>query len=61
MGELDDQSIRTEIKAAIARVEDRGSLLFIKWLLTRISNDLPVPPKEEVKAVHDAFVRVAGH
>jgi hypothetical protein len=60
MGELDDQSIRTEIKAAIARVEDRGSLLFIKWLLTRISKDLPMPQEEEIKALHDAFVRVAG-
>jgi hypothetical protein len=60
MGELDDQSIRAEIKAAIARVEDRGSLLFIRWLLTRISKDLSMPAEEEAKALHDAFVRVAS-
>jgi hypothetical protein len=60
MNELDDQSIRTEIKAAIANVEDRGSRLFIRWLLTRISKDLPIPAKEEAKALHDAFVRVAS-
>jgi hypothetical protein len=60
MGELDDQSVRAEKKASIGKIEDRGSLLFIRWLLTRISKDLPVPSEEEVKAVHDAFVRVAG-
>jgi hypothetical protein len=60
MGELDDQSIRAEIKAAIANVEDRGSLLFIRWLLTRISKNLPLPAEEEAKALHDAFARVAS-
>jgi DNA-binding Xre family transcriptional regulator len=60
MNELDDQSIRAEIKASIGKIEDRGSLLFIRCLLTRISKDLPIPAEEEVKALHDAFVRVAG-
>jgi hypothetical protein len=58
--ELDDEAVRAEIKAIIAKVDDRGSLLFTKWLLTRISKNQPIPPIDEVKALHDAFVRVAA-
>ena len=57
--ELDDEAVRAELKAIIAKVDDRGSLLFTKWLLTRISKNQPIPPIDEVKALHDAFVRVA--
>jgi len=57
--ELDDEAVRAELKAIIAKVDDRGSLLFTKWLLTRISKSQPIPPIDEVKALHDAFVRVA--
>ena len=58
--ELDDEAVRAELKAIIAKVDDRGSLLFTKWLLTRISKNQPIPPINEVKALHDAFVRVAA-
>jgi hypothetical protein len=58
--ELDDEAVRAELKAIIAKVDDRGSLLFTKWLLTRISKNQPIPPIDEVKALHDAFVRVAA-
>jgi hypothetical protein len=58
--EFDDEAVRAELKAIIAKVDDRGSLLFTKWLLTRISKNQPIPPIDEVKALHEAFVRVAG-
>jgi DNA-binding Xre family transcriptional regulator len=58
--EIDDEAVRAELKAIIAKVDDRGSLLFTKWLLTRISKNQPLPPIDEVKALHDAFVRVAA-
>lgn len=58
--EPDDEAVRAELKAIIAKVDDRGSLLFTKWLLTRISKNQPIPPIDEVKALHDAFVRVAA-
>lgn len=58
--ELDDEAVRAELKAIIAKVDDRGSLLFTKWLLTRISKNQPIPPIDEAKALHDAFVRVAA-
>jgi helix-turn-helix protein len=58
--ELDDEAVRAELRAIIAKVDDRGSLLFTKWLLTRISKNQPIPPIDEVKALHDAFVRVAA-
>ena len=57
---LDDEAVRAELKAIIAKVNDRGSLIFTKWLLTRISKNQPIPPIDEVKALHDAFVRVAA-
>jgi len=58
--ELDDKAVRTELKAIISKVDDRGSLLFTKWLLTRISKNQPIPPIHEVKALHEVFVRVAA-
>jgi len=58
--DLDDEAVRAELKAIITKVDDRGSLLFTKWLLTRISKNQPIPPIDEVKALHDAFVRVAA-
>jgi hypothetical protein len=58
--ELDDEAVRAELKAIIAKVDDRGSLLFRKWLVTRISKNEPIPPIDQVKVVHDAFVRVAA-
>jgi hypothetical protein len=58
--EEDPKIIRAEINSILAKVEDPGSQLFTKWLLTRISENLPIPPIEEVKAVHDAFVQVAA-
>jgi DNA-binding Xre family transcriptional regulator len=58
--ELDHEAVRAELKAIIAKVDDRGSLLFTKWLLTRISKNQPIPPIDEVKALHDAFARVTA-
>jgi hypothetical protein len=57
---INDEAVRAELKAIIAKVNDRGSLIFTKWLLTRISKNQPIPPIDEVKALHDAFVRVAA-
>jgi hypothetical protein len=48
--DLDDEAVRAELKAIITKVDDRGSLLFTKWLLTRISKNQPIPPIDEVKA-----------
>jgi len=58
--QLDDEAVRAELKAIIAKVDDPGSLLFTKWLLTRISKNQSIPAIDEVKALHDAFVRVAA-
>ncbi len=56
----DDEAVRAEITDMIAKVDDRGSLLFTKWLLTRISKNQPIPPLNEVKPLHDAFERVTA-
>jgi hypothetical protein len=51
--------LRQEIRAILDRVNDRGSLLYFHWLLDRIMQNEPLPPIEELKKLHGAFVRVA--
>ena len=51
--------LRQEIRAILDRVNDRGSLLYFHWLLKRIMENAPLPPIEEIKKLHGAFVRVA--
>ena len=52
--------LRQEIFAILDKVTDRGSLLFFHWILTRISNNDPLPADEELKALHRAFVRITA-
>jgi transcriptional regulator with XRE-family HTH domain len=59
--ETDDPEIlRKEILAVLEKVTDRGSLLFFHWILRRISNNDPLPADEELKALHQAFVRITA-
>jgi DNA-binding Xre family transcriptional regulator len=51
--------LRQEINAILDKVNDRGSLLFFQWLLKRITKNEPLPPSEELRKLHGAFVRVA--
>ena len=61
MIETDDPAVlRREILAVLEKVTDRGSLLFFQWILGRISNNDPLPADEELKALHEAFVRIAA-
>lgn len=55
----DPAVLRQEINAIIDKVEDRGTLLYFHWLLKRISNNDKLPPIEELKTLHGAFVRLA--
>ncbi len=50
--------LRREILAMLGKVEDRGSLLFFQWLLRRIYAEMPIPGDEELKELHQAFVRM---
>jgi transcriptional regulator with XRE-family HTH domain len=52
------EMLRREITAILDKVTDRGSLLYFHWLLKRIANNEPLPPIEELRRLHGAFVRV---
>ncbi len=55
MTEIDDPEVlRREIRAMLEKVTDRGSLIFYQWLVTHA----PIPGDEELKALHQAFIRV---
>jgi DNA-binding XRE family transcriptional regulator len=59
MTEIDDPEVlRREIRAMLEKVTDRGSLIFYQWLVTRVMSNSPIPGDEELKALHQAFVRV---
>lgn len=59
MTEIDDPEVlRREIRAMLEKVTDRGSLIFYQWLVTHIMSNSPIPGDEELKALHQAFVRV---
>ena len=59
MAEPDDPEVlKKEILAMLDKIEDRGSLLFFQWLLRRIFANYPIPGDEELKALHQAFIRL---
>ena len=59
MTEIDDPEVlRREIRAMLEKVTDRGSLVFYQWLVTHVMSNSPIPGDEELKALHQAFVRV---
>lgn len=59
MSASDDlEVLRKEIRALLSTVRERGTLLFVQWLINRITNDDALPPDEELKTLHRAFVRV---
>ena len=51
------ETLRRKVSAIIEKIDDRGSLLFLHWLLERIVNNGPLPPVPELKRLHRAFVR----
>jgi len=59
MTEIDDPDVlRREIRAMLEKVTDRGSLIFYQWLVTHVMSNSPIPGDEELKALHQAFIRV---
>jgi len=59
MTEIDDPEVlRREIRAMLEKVTDRGSLIFYQWLVTHVMSNSPIPGDEELKALHQSFVRV---
>ena len=59
MTEIDDPEVlRGEIRAMLEKVTDRGSLIFYQWLVTHVMSNSPIPGDEELKALHQAFIRV---
>ncbi len=59
MAEPDDPEVlKKEILALLDKVDDRGSLLFFQWLLRRIFAKYPIPGDDELRALHQAFIRI---
>ena len=59
MTEIDDPEVlRREIRAMLEKVTDRGSLIFYQWLVTHVMSNSPIPGDEELKSLHQAFIRV---
>ena len=59
MTEIDaPEVLRKEIRTMLAKVTDRGSLIFFQWLVRRVLANYPIPGDEELKALHQAFIRV---
>jgi len=59
MTEIDDPEVlRREIRTMLEKVTDRGSLIFYQWLVTHVMSNSPIPGDEELKALHQAFIRV---
>jgi transcriptional regulator with XRE-family HTH domain len=56
----DPEVLRQEISSVLEKVTDRGSLLFFHWIFKRIANNDPLPPDDELKALHGAFVRIVA-
>ena len=57
--EIDDPEVlRREIRTMLEKVTDRGSLIFFQWLIGRISANDPLPGDEELKTLHQAFIRL---
>lgn len=53
-----EEVLRRKIETILDRINDRGSLLFCRWLLERIAKDEPVPPIPELRELRGAFVRI---
>jgi DNA-binding XRE family transcriptional regulator len=49
--------LRMEISAILDKVTNRGSLLFFHWLIANIDKEMP--PPDELKKLHQVFIRVA--
>ena len=59
MTEIDDPEVlRRESRAMLEKVTDRGSLIFYQWLVTHVMSNSPIPGDEELKELHQAFIRV---
>ncbi len=58
MNEPSDEQMRAELKETVAKIEDRDMLLFVLWSVRRMSQHLPMPEDQELKALRDAFLRV---
>jgi hypothetical protein len=55
----DPEVLRKEILLMLNKVSDRGSLLFFLWLLRRFhANAPPIPGNDELRALHEAFIRM---
>src|SRR5258708_10925605 len=59
MTEIDDAEVlRREIRTMLEKVTDRGSLIFYQWLVRRVLANYPIPRDEELRALHQAFIRM---
>jgi len=59
MTEIDDPEVlRREIRTMLEKVTDRGSLIFFQWLVRRVLANYPIPGDEELRALHQAFIRM---
>lgn len=59
MTEIDDPEVlRREIRTMLEKVTDRGSLIFYQWLVRRVLANYPIPGDEELRALHQTFLRM---
>src|SRR5260370_2797731 len=59
MTEIDDPEVlRREIRTMLEKVTARGSLIFFQWLVRRVLANYPIPGDEELRALHQAFIRM---
>jgi DNA-binding XRE family transcriptional regulator len=59
MTEIDDPEVlRREIRTMLEKVTNPGSLLFFQWLVRRVLANYPIPGDEELRALHQAFIRM---
>lgn len=54
----DPEVLRKEISTILDKVTNRGSLLFFHWLIGCIHKDAKLPPPDELKKLHQTFIRV---
>jgi hypothetical protein len=54
----DSEVLRKEIRTMLEKVTDRGSLIFYQWLVRRVLANYPIPGDEELRALHQAFIRM---
>jgi Helix-turn-helix len=56
----DAAKLRSEVRALLDKVTDRGSLLYFSWLVQLIAKDEKLPPPEVLKKLHGVFIRVTA-